>query len=243
MSLNWAMMSPDGQTPVLLPGEKVFFAQDSVKMVLDCNENGYPGNSGGYWEANGTAILTNQRVVFAASSPTQQFQTLNVPVLAWKNWKLEQPWFGANYISGTLVPVPGGGLSKNGKLVLTFREGGAIQFTAMYRELLERMGETGQTPQHCEPLPAYEGPSSGQTNYPPPSSPPPPPTTQQDFFADGQRRYAPPPMPHDQSAMPGHTVYPPPAMPVPYGQTDFNMPIGGQSSNDLPPSYENISHK
>ncbi|KAL0080255.1 hypothetical protein J3Q64DRAFT_1759175 [Phycomyces blakesleeanus] len=261
MSLNWAMLGPNGQTPVLLPGEKVFTTQNAVKMVLDCNENGYPGNAGGYWEADGTVTLTNQRIVFAASSPSQTFQTLNVPVLMWKNWKLEQPWFGANYISGILLPVPGGGLSKNGKLSLTFREGGSIEFTTIYRSLLERIGETNQTPQHYEPLPAYEGPSggaSGHTNYPPPPMP-----VQEGSTSGGNQIVYPPPSPPAPAPFPSSTymptpqiqpqctispvnqrVYPPPPMPVPYEHPSLNPNPGlDQSLSDLPPSYDTISNK
>ncbi|KAG0190915.1 hypothetical protein DFQ28_001353 [Apophysomyces sp. BC1034] len=180
------MLSPDGQDSVPLPGEKVFFKQDGVRMVLDCNEKGH-------WEAKGIVILSNQRIVFIAASPTPQFQSLNVPTGNLKNWQLEQPWFGANYISGVLIHVPNGGLPKSGKLELRFTEGGAIEFTTIYRSLLERIGETNEVPQHYEPLPSYEGPSSG-THFPAPSV-----------------QYPPPPMPMPMPMPSGTPQYPPPS--------------------------------
>ncbi|KAI8331098.1 hypothetical protein EDC96DRAFT_555145 [Choanephora cucurbitarum] len=125
----------NGRTPIPLPQEKMFFTQSDVKLVLDCNENeaGYPGHAEGYFESNkGTVILSNQR-----------------------QWKLEQPWFGANYISGVVIPVPQGGLTRQSQLKLTFNEGGAIEFTTILRSLLERIGESNEVPREYEPLPAY----------------------------------------------------------------------------------------
>lgn len=79
--------------------------------------------------------------MYLAHSTTPQFKNLNVPILNFKNWKLEQPWFGANFVSGVVIPVSiymnylriiihvklqvqGGGLTKAGNLKLTFTEGG-----------------------------------------------------------------------------------------------------------------------
>jgi hypothetical protein len=38
MSLNCVMLTQDGRSSVPLPQEKMFFSQDNVKLVLDCNE-------------------------------------------------------------------------------------------------------------------------------------------------------------------------------------------------------------
>jgi hypothetical protein len=43
--------------------------------------------------------------MYLAEPPTPHFKNLNVPVLNFKSWKLEQPWFGANYVSGIVIPV------------------------------------------------------------------------------------------------------------------------------------------
>ncbi|KAI7863265.1 hypothetical protein BDF14DRAFT_1845396 [Spinellus fusiger] len=235
MSLNWDMLTPS-HTLVLLPGEKTFLLQDKVSLVLSCNEDGYPGHYGGHWECRGNVTLTNQRIVFistetgreASSTAGSVLQSLNVPVLQWKQWRLEQPWFGANYITGTLLPMPGGGLPKAGKLTLTFREGGAIEFTSIYRSLLERIGESNETPQHYEPLPAYEAGGSGPT---PPNLPlggyEPLPSSFSD--RDQQQPWMPVsmPMPAPTSTMPPplHSYPPPPPPPPP---------------TDLPPSYKDL---
>ncbi|KAI9487174.1 MAG: hypothetical protein EXX96DRAFT_552098 [Benjaminiella poitrasii] len=174
MSINWVMLTQDGTAPVPLPQEKTFFTQTDVKLVLDCNDSagGYPGNSEGYYESNkGTVILSNQRIIFLAqtSTCTPQFKNLTIPLLNFKSWKLEQPWFGANYVAGVVIPVQGGGLTRNSQLKLTFTEGGAIEFTNILRSLLERIGEVNEIPREYEPLPAYEGDSnSSNPNHEPP---------------------------------------------------------------------------
>ncbi|CAO3651246.1 unnamed protein product [Mucor hiemalis] len=186
MSVNWVMLTQDGAAAVPLPQEKMFFTQPSVKLVMDCNEvaGGYPGNSEAYYESNkGTVILSNQRIIYLASNTTSHFQNLNIPILNFKNWKLEQPWFGANFVSGVVIPVQGGGLTKAGNLKLTFSEGGAIEFTTILRNLLERIGESNEVPREYEPLPAYVQPETStssqlpppaqQRQYPPPDDLPP----------------------------------------------------------------------
>ncbi|KAI8971627.1 hypothetical protein BDF20DRAFT_690175 [Mycotypha africana] len=183
MSLNWVMLTQDGTGAVPLPQEKMFLTQTEVKLILDCNDSpgGYPGHSAGHYESSkGTLILSNQRIVYLAAQPTPQFKNLNVPILNFKQWKLEQPWFGANYVTGTVIPVQGGGLSRNCQLKLTFAEG-AIEFTNILRSLLERMGEINEIPREYEALPAYDnGSSSG--NYS--STAPPPPAPSHDDIPD-----------------------------------------------------------
>ncbi|CEI94819.1 hypothetical protein RMCBS344292_09024 [Rhizopus microsporus] len=106
MSINCVMLTQDGKAPVPLPQEKMFFTQPDVKLILDCNdEAGYPGNTGGHYESSrGTVVLTNQRIVYLVDKPTPGFQNLNVPILNFKQWRLEQPWFGANYVTGIVLP-------------------------------------------------------------------------------------------------------------------------------------------
>ncbi|CEP07283.1 hypothetical protein [Parasitella parasitica] len=161
MSINWVMLTQDGKAPVPLPQEKMFFTQPDVKMVLYCNDSagGYPGHSEAYFKSDkGTVILSNQRIIYLAEAATTiDFRNLNIPIRNFKNWKLEQPWFGANFVSGVVIPVQNGGLTKNASLKLTFTEGGAIEFTNILRNLLERIEESNEIPAEYEALPAYQG--------------------------------------------------------------------------------------
>ncbi|KAG2190338.1 hypothetical protein INT46_006673 [Mucor plumbeus] len=127
----------------------------------------------GYFESSkGTVILSNQRVIYLAeTSNAPDFKNLNIPIRNFKNWKLEQPWFGANFVSGVVIPVQGGGLTRNSNLKITFTEGGAIEFTTILRNLLERIGESNEIPREYEPLPAYQGERSNNLQAQSPPSP------------------------------------------------------------------------
>ncbi|KAI9315894.1 hypothetical protein BX666DRAFT_1859698 [Dichotomocladium elegans] len=149
MSLNWAMLIPGQNEPVLLPGEhQHLFRQDAVKARLDC------GGPSAQWDAKGKLYVSNQRIVFVADGENSKFQSLNIPLRSLRNWKLQQPWFAANYVTADLVPTPGGGLPCIGTLNLTFTEGGAIEFTTIYRRLLDNISAD-----LTEALPAYEPPA------------------------------------------------------------------------------------
>ncbi|KAI9279026.1 hypothetical protein BC943DRAFT_284343 [Umbelopsis sp. AD052] len=170
MSINWTMIAPDGRTPVPLPREKIFFKQSSTNFELDCSGSGYPGTSGGAWhDANGTVFLSNQRVIYLPDRPSQQLKSFHVPLLSLKSCKYEQPWFAANYISGHVLPVAGGGLSQPGQLKLIFKEGGGFEFYSIFRELLERIDETNEVPQHLEALPTYTASGSVAPGEMPPA--------------------------------------------------------------------------
>jgi len=159
MALNWVMITSDGLNPVPLPGEKIFFSQAKVSLILDCG-GGYPGNPGTY-QANGTLFLTNQRIIFISIPSLPHFKSLSVPILNLKEGKLQQPWFAANYYQGHVMPVHGGGLTVPGQLKITFKEGGGFEFSTMYNEALQRMLEADGTapPEHLDPLPVYSPPA------------------------------------------------------------------------------------
>ncbi|KAG2215941.1 hypothetical protein INT45_012325 [Circinella minor] len=134
MSVNWAMLSSEQGDPILLAGEKGrLYTQDKIKVVL----NDQTSN----WEVKGRIWVSNQRIVVISESGS--FRTLNIPLTSLRNFKLEQPWFSANYVSGTIIPTPGGGLQRTSTLTLTFTEGGAIEFTNIYRNLMEQIAIGG----------------------------------------------------------------------------------------------------
>ena len=59
-------------------------------------------------------------------SESGSFRTLNIPLTSFRNFKLEQPWFSANYVSATILPTPGGGLQRTSTLTFAFTEGGKV---------------------------------------------------------------------------------------------------------------------
>jgi len=100
------------------------------------------------------------------------------------------PFFGANVFAGELRPVPGGNIPAHHALVvikMTFKEGGAFDFSTTYERLKEQMlqalsiaredggtrgpGTGGLPNANLEQLPAYE--ESGTSPLPPSNVAPP----------------------------------------------------------------------
>lgn len=100
------------------------------------------------------------------------------------------PFFGANVFAGELRPVPGGNIPAHHVLVelkMTFKEGGAFDFSTTYERLKEQMlhalsiaredggmrgpGTGGLPNANLEQLPAYE--ESGTSPLPPANIAPP----------------------------------------------------------------------
>ncbi|KAI8048998.1 hypothetical protein BDF22DRAFT_623418 [Syncephalis plumigaleata] len=138
MSINQVALSTDGNAPVLLPNEKVFFEKSSVRLELTYG-NGYPGSSGCYTAASGHVYLSNQRIIYLPRPSLVGFHSLAMPLLNINQGKLTQPWFNANYYSCIVEPVYQGGLPAPSHVKLYFTEGGAFEFTTIYRQLRERM--------------------------------------------------------------------------------------------------------
>jgi len=109
-------------------------------------------------------FLSNQRVIFltqAKDVPFNHLKDLNVPLQSIKEGRLVQPWFDANHYCFLIIPTFGGGLPSPAEAKLIFREGGAIEFATILRQLFDRIQETGEIPSTHEPLPAYSPPEAG----------------------------------------------------------------------------------
>ncbi|XP_077025143.1 postacrosomal sheath WW domain-binding protein [Tamandua tetradactyla] len=80
----------------------------------------------------GTLFLTSYRVIFVTS------HTVNDPMLSFmmpfdlmKDCTVEQPVFAPNFIKGTIMAAPEGGWEGQAMFKLSFRKGGAIQFSQL----------------------------------------------------------------------------------------------------------------
>ncbi|KAI8908716.1 hypothetical protein DFJ77DRAFT_513323 [Powellomyces hirtus] len=163
MSLNGAILNPDG-TPVLIVGEKLFLNQGGVLMEYESG-NGYPGQGNNFYSQKGHLFLTNRRVIYVSHPPMDYFRNLNVPLENLKGGTLQQPWFQANCYQATVQPVPNGGLTLQGQVKFSFKEGGGFEFSSMFMQLRSRV--TGDTLPHEEPLPLYSPTDSSSSAAPP----------------------------------------------------------------------------
>ncbi|KAM9230162.1 postacrosomal sheath WW domain-binding protein [Dugong dugon] len=80
----------------------------------------------------GTLFLTSFRVIFltlhSVRSPMLSFM---MPFNLIRDCTVEQPVFAPNYIKGTIIAAPGGGWEGQATFKLSFRKGGAIEFSQL----------------------------------------------------------------------------------------------------------------
>ncbi|KAJ3111412.1 hypothetical protein HDU96_005738 [Phlyctochytrium bullatum] len=167
MSINAAQLT-DEREPIYIAGERSFLVQDGVVMDY-LTGNGYPGQGHHYFSPKGKIFLTNRRVIYVPPRPQAFFDTLTIPLPNLQEGKLIQPWWGANRYEAVCVPVPNGGLPLPGSVTWTFKEGGAFEFSTMFRQLKSRLDEVVYQQSEDDFLPEYAAP---------PAVPPPEPATQ-----------------------------------------------------------------
>ncbi|KAF9365981.1 hypothetical protein BGX34_007032, partial [Mortierella sp. NVP85] len=125
MSINWVLMSADGNDIVPLQNEIIFLREQGVRFELDCSNGGYPGAGFNYSSKSGTIMLTNQRIVYLCASPTSFFSSASLPVNNVQDSKLVHSWFSLSppVFKAVVMPVPGGGLSQPARLSISFTTG------------------------------------------------------------------------------------------------------------------------
>ncbi|RCH83766.1 hypothetical protein CU097_004933 [Rhizopus azygosporus] len=90
MSINCVMLTQDGKAPIPLPQKNMLFTQPDAKLGLEF-KTGCPENTEEHDKSShDTVVLTNQRIVYLVK-PTLNLQNLNVPILNFKQWRLEHP--------------------------------------------------------------------------------------------------------------------------------------------------------
>ena len=103
-----------------------------------------------------------------------ELQSFSSPILNLQDTFVRAPFFGANYWVASVKPVAGGGIPPDHSAVelrLTFREGGAFDYSSVFEQIKERLyqaysvaretGRAGTTgldlaTVNLEQLPAYE---------------------------------------------------------------------------------------
>ncbi|KAJ3156158.1 hypothetical protein HDU86_004126 [Geranomyces michiganensis] len=157
MSLNGAIVNQDG-TPVLVAGEKLFLNQPGVLMEYSSG-NGYPGQGNNFYSPRGSLHLTNRRVIYITEDQHAFCRNLSCPLPNLTGGTLAQPWFQANTYTATVRPVPNGGLSMEGTVKFSFKQGGGFEFSSMFMQLRSREGDAPVGGE--EPLPLYSPTDAG----------------------------------------------------------------------------------
>ncbi|XP_051818204.1 postacrosomal sheath WW domain-binding protein isoform X2 [Antechinus flavipes] len=120
----------DSQNAVIIPhGESVLMRTEDVDLSfsnLSVPNNLFKGSR------KGVLYLTQYRVIFVASRPGKDaLKSFMMPFNLMKDYSVEQPTFGANYIKGTISAAPSGGWEGQANFKLIFRSGGAMEFSRL----------------------------------------------------------------------------------------------------------------
>ncbi|CAN8008334.1 unnamed protein product [Ixodes pacificus] len=123
MSLNTAHSS-DGQGGVILfTGEFILIFYDGVTVKFEGSD---AQSFYGTWK--GRIYLTTHRMLFVNGSRKGKLQSFSFPFGQISNLGLEQPIFGANYITGKVRSEPQGNWYGECNFSLSFGKGGAVEF-------------------------------------------------------------------------------------------------------------------
>ncbi|EPY51061.1 WW domain binding protein-2 [Schizosaccharomyces cryophilus OY26] len=165
MSINWVTYKEGSfKEPLLLENECVFSHYNGIALSLLCN----PPSAKSWTSTKGCLYLTNQRIIYITDEENNTFADFQVPISNIKDTKLNQPFFGANYYSGVVMPVKNGGIPSEAEVKFQFNEGGIFDFVECWNRLLQRYQEVDSASrvQHLDPLPPYHRPSSSQDQPP-----------------------------------------------------------------------------
>jgi len=136
-------MLSENEDFVRLPNEDIIYTSPPRTSLSLKPPSSYSGkqsfsiNSGG-----GYVYLTNQRIVYLPSQPSQQFQSFAAPLLNLHDSYVSAPFFGPNVWSAIVQPVPNGGIPPSlpaVELKMTFKDGGAFDFHAHFERIKERL--------------------------------------------------------------------------------------------------------
>ncbi|KJR88012.1 uncharacterized protein SPSK_07781 [Sporothrix schenckii 1099-18] len=173
---SWVMMSRDGEV-VKLPGEKIYYKVRS-RIALDVSTPKSLPNATPFSvkSDSGIVYVTNNRVIYVPTHPTETFQSFSAPILDFDDTRVASSFFGPWSWNAIVKPTVGGGIPSDVprlELKLTFKEGGHDAFQNKFEVMKERLSyartlqqETGQVIPTGEDLPRYEA------DAPKPSGPP-----------------------------------------------------------------------
>ncbi|CAD5222144.1 unnamed protein product [Bursaphelenchus xylophilus] len=159
MSANTAHTA-DGAGILLYSGEMIILYAKHVEMTFtSITESFFKGKK------YGNLYLTSHRIIFL-NDDNNALKSLSMPFSCMTDINLEQPLFGANYISGKLTGQPGGNFEGQIGWRLTFPKGGCIDFGKALRQAVIMVQNQGVRPPNAPP--PYV-PPAGSYFAPPPA--------------------------------------------------------------------------
>ncbi|RKF83650.1 UPF0664 stress-induced protein C29B12.11c [Golovinomyces cichoracearum] len=166
------MLGSDGQSFVKLPHERILYTSPPRTCLQITASNIEPDAPSFSAKSDGGVVyITNQRLVYLPTSPTQKLKSFSSPILNLQDTYVRTPLFGANFWIAQCKTVPGGGIPTSHpyvELKMTFQDGGAFDFHSIFEQIKERLSQTysvaqettpygtGLTNIDLEPLPAYQ---------------------------------------------------------------------------------------
>ncbi|KAI0477730.1 hypothetical protein GGR56DRAFT_423201 [Xylariaceae sp. FL0804] len=181
MSINWVMLSRSGDIEPL-PHESILLrtrGRIGLSITAPNSPPGVPPLS--IKSENGTAYITNQRLIYLPATPTENFKSFSSKILGCQDGRMYSSWIGPWYWEASVRPVPDGNIPPEFprvNLKLTFKDGGSSDFEAKFVELKARLHHAAQIAEesgqrnwaqniHDEQLPEYsEPPGAGPLNQP-----------------------------------------------------------------------------
>ncbi|KAI1402721.1 hypothetical protein F4819DRAFT_453698 [Hypoxylon fuscum] len=175
MSINWVMLSRAGEI-VPLPHESILHRTRGRIALSITAPNQPPGVPPlNVKSESGTAYITNQRLIYLPSKPTDQFKSFSSKILGCQDTRMYSSWIGPWYWEASVRPVPDGNIPPDFPRVnlrLTFKDGGSSEFESKFVELKARLHHAAQIAEesgqsnwaqtvHDEQLPEYSGPRGG----------------------------------------------------------------------------------
>ncbi|RYP49900.1 hypothetical protein DL768_004436 [Monosporascus sp. mg162] len=170
LDTSWVMLSRTGEIEPL-PNERILHkTRGRISFELSAvNQQPSPAAAFSRKSDNGTAYITNQRVIYLPAKPTEEFKSFSSKILGCQDTRADSSWFGPWYWQATVRPVPDGNIPPEvtwARVKLVFNDGGFSDFQAKFVEINGRLHhaaqlaqETGQTnllqTVHDEELPEY----------------------------------------------------------------------------------------
>lgn len=118
---------------LLYQGEQIVNHSKNVTLAFDDASRQYGEIFRG--KHKGKVFVTTHRMIFLSNDQRDNLLSFAVAFMYMKNLSVEQPMFGANYISGIAAAHPNGGFQGEVKFQLTYSSGGAIDASAALREV------------------------------------------------------------------------------------------------------------